>query len=394
MQLRGDVDPVSTVVVDAVRHQIRTGDQPPSAPPSLRNIDVRELVSSATRHGVTPLVVRYLRNRRSGPLPERYAALLDTAVERITKRNLYLTTKLDEIIDTLTSRGIRMLPHKGPVLTQQLYGRTGLREYSDLDILVPNSEVARARELLLEQGFQPYRRYSEKERRAHERSHHHYLLTCSDTGLHVELHWRVSPAVVPTSMSLETVYARSRSVSFSGHEVAFPQTADLLLMLAAHGTNHRWKRLKWLADIAALLETETVNWSTVLDRAEALGWTRMVVVGVVLAHDLLDSPLPPDVRQLRQADGTIDRLVTRVAANLFDEDGESPTDFERLVFKARAQDTLADQLRVAARAIIYPQAFDFESCRVPDSLFWLYYLYRPFRLFGKAARRAVPSRGR
>ena len=48
-----------------------------------------------------------------------------------------------------------MLPLKGPLLAQMLYGSPGLRQSGDLDLLVRRKDFERAQVLLKDLGFQP-----------------------------------------------------------------------------------------------------------------------------------------------------------------------------------------------------------------------------------------------
>ena len=72
------------------------------------------------------------------------------------------------------------------------------------------------------------------------------------TGLRVELHWRLF--LNPHAMDQTSVMAASRVVPFTG--TAGLRTLgeeDLFTYLCMHGALHWWYRLKWLADINALL---------------------------------------------------------------------------------------------------------------------------------------------
>ena len=51
-------------------------------------------------------------------------------------RALWLTLELLNIHRHLQARGLEVLPYKGPVLAEALYGNVALRQFSDLDLLV------------------------------------------------------------------------------------------------------------------------------------------------------------------------------------------------------------------------------------------------------------------
>ena len=51
-------------------------------------------------------------------------------------RALWLTLELLNIHRHLQTRGLEVLPYKGPVLAETLYGNVAMRQFSDLDLLI------------------------------------------------------------------------------------------------------------------------------------------------------------------------------------------------------------------------------------------------------------------
>ncbi len=76
---------------------------------------------------VPPAVMTHLRNE----------FLLNSS------RNMKLTRELLFIIDNFDAKGIPIMPFKGPVLAEQVYGDIALRSFVDLDLLVPEHEYTR-----------------------------------------------------------------------------------------------------------------------------------------------------------------------------------------------------------------------------------------------------------
>ena len=70
-----------------------------------------------------------------------------------SSRNLLLTRELLFIIDNFDAKGIPIMPFKGPVLAEQVYGDIALRSFVDLDLLIPEREYTRAEELLQSLGI-------------------------------------------------------------------------------------------------------------------------------------------------------------------------------------------------------------------------------------------------
>ncbi len=78
-----------------------------------------------------------------------------------------------------------------------------------------------------------------------------------------------------------------------------------MLFLCVHGAKHMWSRLMWLGDVGRLAQAG-VDWTAVMKLASETRCERPVLLGLLLANDLLDAPVPEDI--LERARG--ERVVT------------------------------------------------------------------------------------
>src|SRR6185503_8502263 len=105
-----------------------------------------------------------------------------------THTNLLLTGELIKLLDSLDARGIPVIPLKGPTLAVRAYGDIGLRQFSDLDVLVRQSDVSRIQALLIENGFTPHQRLTSAQDAALQR----FDCSCnfiSKHGVALDVHW-------------------------------------------------------------------------------------------------------------------------------------------------------------------------------------------------------------
>jgi hypothetical protein len=132
---------------------------------------------------------------------------------------------------------------------------------------------------------------------------------------------------------------------------------------------------------------EHTNWRELMERAHALGSDRALALGLLLAHELLEAPLPPAVVQRIRADATQVELVRQVETLLFRDDSPSHDisfwkDFHFHV-KERWQDRLRLRLHYNYRYFrlaVLPNAKDEDLVSLPSYLHFLYYFLRPLRL--------------
>ena len=255
-------------------------------------------------------------------------------------RSLTLTRELSELIEALVARGVDALPYKGPALAVVAYGNPTLRQFVDLDILVPSAQLNEARATCLERGYRDAVVGVDPDARV---SHYQHALVRARDGIQVELHWAFAPRyfrfpLAPASLAREPV-------ALVGGIVNAIAPVDLLVVLSAHGARHAWSRLEWIADLSELLRARPdVAWSAALARADSLGARRMVLVGLALARDLLDAELPPRLAQALDGDASAVRLSRTLGSQLFRDDrASSPITTARLhlAMRERWRDRLA-----------------------------------------------------
>jgi hypothetical protein len=240
-----------------------------------------------------------------------------------------------------------MVPYKGPALAALLYGNVALRQAGDLDIVVRRSEVDRARALLQARGYRPRHALDRGGEAFMLRSRYSEELERPD-GPSVELHWGFTNGDVGLALDLDSLAPRLRAATLGGGGVPVFCPEDLLLLLCIHGGKHRWDRLEWVCGVAELLRAEGagLDWSALLERSAALGVRRMLLLGVLLALDLLEAPVPDAIVRHARSDAAVPRLAREVPALLAleavdgDETGSFATDLFRLQLRERPRDRL------------------------------------------------------
>ena len=121
------------------------------------DLDWAELLVVATDQGVTPLICHRLEVWAGHMLPPLWREQFREEFERNTRRNLFLSAELCRVLAALDTAGVRATPYKGPVLAIQAYAeitRTA-RQFADLDIIVPETQIRAAHRALLSLGFHP-----------------------------------------------------------------------------------------------------------------------------------------------------------------------------------------------------------------------------------------------
>jgi hypothetical protein len=165
---------------------------------------------------------------------------------------------------------------------------------------------------------------------------------------------------------------------------------DLLMFLCAHGAKHGWERLEWICDVAQLVRQQPdLNWESIVTRARARGCERMVLLGLLLARDLLEAPVPEPLLARARADASASALARLVQSRMFTDPTAAEDPWNARVFQLRVLERWRDRVRFILRLTFTPSLGDWELVRLPAALSFLYYLIRPVRLAVKYGRLAL-----
>jgi hypothetical protein len=155
---------------------------------------------------------------------------------------------------------------------------------------------------------------------------------------------------------------------------------DTLVRLCVHGAKHFWERLGWVLDIAKLATAREVDWALLAQIAAKMKSTRVLLLGLYLAHDLFDAPLPGHVLEEISRDHTVQALAQKVYEQYAGIADPSSGVLPRAVFRVRLRDGIGQGLRHTLRLAMSPTESDRETVRLPRWLAPLYMLVRPWRL--------------
>ncbi len=342
------------------------------------------MLDTAGPHGILPLLNHHLRTIANGDVPASVRAELGRRAEADAQRNLRLAGELLRLLDHFAERGITTVPHKGPLLAAMCYGDLALRPFRDLDFLVRPSDRTLACHVLAAAGYRPPLRRTAHQEAAFRASTREAAFWRNDDI--VELHWAFALPECPSPLRPDEVWMRLQAVHLGGRVVHTLGSEDLLLYLCAHGAKHGWARLEWICDVAQLARSESgLEWDAITARAYARGCERMVLLGLLLARDLLEAPVPEPLLARARADATVRSLARLVQSRLFtDTTAEDP--WNARVFQLRVLERWRDRVRFILRLTFTPSLGDWELVRLPAVLSFLYYLIRPVRLAVKFGR--------
>ncbi|MHB8066271.1 MAG: nucleotidyltransferase domain-containing protein [Desulfobaccales bacterium] len=346
------------------------------------------------RHRVAPLVYTNLSRYAGKTVPSAIMGALRSRFEGNARRGLANAAESVRLCKLFQENAISVLPLKGSVLALQVYGNLALRHAGDIDLLVESNQLELAH-LLLQTS---YRRIgtdfwlTPSKRQRFLRLFHHFEYADDRSNLRLELHWRPIYHQPAHAMKLTRLRSQASTVAVAGYSLPAMSLPDNFLYLCAHGAVHSWYRLFWLVDLAEIMRrTPGIDWQHLMTLARKAGMMRPLAQGVILAHELLDVPLPEVIRTYALQDRMVS-CSTQIAHRfiLCSQPEKPPISLllDRYICNLRCANSFKEKLKTFQEICL---GQDWRGLSLPDSLFFLYYFLR-FPLWLQRRRRGSRKR--
>lgn len=233
----------------------------------LKVTDWDYFTSLAIEKASSPLIIRKIPLlKNANTIPESVLSKLKQASLKTLSRNMVLTEHFRQIVKAFSAINIPLIALKGSFLSDWLYQDIGLRQFSDLDLLVPENDGLRAVEELRSLGYS-----GETNNPLHlsELTQNHlgivHYSPMHKNGVSVEIHIRITGKNETYKVDLEGM--RKRAMPLQLHDVsAFGFSPnDLLMHLCLHLDKHfvvGHVQFTCFYDLTNLLnhKTDEINW--------------------------------------------------------------------------------------------------------------------------------------
>jgi len=257
------------------------------------NMRDRPFLDMLNKHKIIPQVALVLKSsgEQSGishPLIRDYYYLNSV-------RNVRMALSVVRITKVLTERGIMVIPFKGVVLSQVLYGDVAKRQCVDADFMVKRKDARKATQELQELGFEPLAHLSPSQYRAVWRFANTLTFQNKSTRELVDLHWGIDDFTFHTFKESE-VFTTAQAMELEGEEIKTLHPRILLYFLCHHGFRHNWAELNLSMDIAAYIKKfSDSDWNSILDDFNQRGALPLLLSSLFLVNRLFRIALPQAV---------------------------------------------------------------------------------------------------
>ena len=352
---------------------------------NLENINWEMFIELLRKHR---LVSHIIKNKFTKEL------LPNTIYDRIkqihvnqSKKTLLFTGELFKIHEILDKNNISHVFFKGSLLSLELYNDIGFRNFKDIDLLVDKKNIEKTVTLIkgLNYSFiEPRINLSEKQKIVNYSISHHYHLRHNVNPIDIELHWNLTNPKSYFSVASNEVIKNKIELNFQDRLLPYISSSENIVFLAAHGAIHQSYRLFWLKDFSELLlKTSSEEINNAWELAKKLKLSKSFTQACILSQLIYKTDLPAFVKFNNNIKLIKVPLKSIAIIELKQQGflGKFKYVFYRLSLKPniRYYFDLIYRLRT--------HFSDWESLKLPNKLFFLYYLLRPLLLIYKSFKK-------
>ena len=254
-----------------------------------------------------------------GEIPE--PVLTRLAEERRTTgfRNLRIYGEFERVARALHERGVPVIPLKGLHLADLVFRDISLRPMSDLDILVPRTQLEQAAEVLHSLGYGFEQDVSDAAGAMLDTTKCNLGLAHPGVGTWLELHWSVSEPSDRYAALVEDAWRNAVPARFGNTDSMVMSPEFLLLHVCLHlACGHVFLfSLHGLCDIAEIARVyPSLDWRIVAKYGARYGQGRGVAAALRLARDHLGAAIPDEALTSLGADTSDPEMLAAAMEHL------------------------------------------------------------------------------
>ena len=320
-------------------------------------LDWETVLQRAWWHRIRPLTYFHLRAQPVGAVPENVLAELAERASEFAERNRRLTRVLEEVSTLFAHASLRGLVFKGPTLTEDAYGSLDLRECGDLDLLVSHEDLPAVAEMLSSHGFKSQWERDDTNRQA-------FACEFERSDALLDVHWNLAPEWLNYRVDFDRLWESGIPLSADSRMLRKMRPEDAIVVLCIHGTKHWWERLRWICDVAEVVNRGLVtDWDDVKAAAIQARCLRSVSLGLWLASDLLSANVPAETMRRLECTPGVKRLGAQVRTWLAhaERGREMSTLRERFLFRMRVCESMRDRLSQTVQYLVSRPSSQHES---------------------------------
>jgi len=261
--------------------------------------DWNHVVKAATQNGLAPLVYSTISklNDKSN-IPEFAINTFQKYYYKTLSKNTVLYDSFKTITTIWNNSNIESVALKGIYLAESVYKDIGLRQLSDIDLLVPYDKDDRCAQLLIEIGYSYESLYKSEFIKSTKQDKHMAMLIKNGVG--IEIHRFLNYADTKFNIPIADYWKNTQKVTIADSSVLKFNPNYLLLSICIHLDEHIIDgKMHFIAyiDILWIIEKfkEEINWISFTEMCKRYNCISNVYSHIYLCNKYLKAPFPEHI---------------------------------------------------------------------------------------------------
>ena len=340
--------------------------------------DATELINFSAKMYNLPLVVKHLNSLRPGWCDPNLVNSVETSFSVASVLSRSEQKAFHKICIEPIQTNYAYI--KGFALSQQFYKRPYLRFARDIDVLVSPNALNDVVRLALSNGYRILNitspnHFLDKEQDIRAALRYQKVINLiSPKGQHIEVHSKVDKS--QGIFDEQQMLVDSRTIIFEGTEIRTLQPIDHFIYVAYHCARHNWSKLHWLVDLDAMVRSQIVPESQLIERASDMGLRGLIeeTLGFIALSENAEVACEGD----KGAQILAQTMNVLTRGEQFVLDLEKTQTSMALPFPEFYSARLRHKIHIK-RLInrMSPQFSDYSTYPLPDSWQWIYHILGP-----------------
>ena len=359
-------------IIDCLRSYPKTNEIPTDIY-SKYNLDWEKVTRLAIKHKVIPQTYPILKlTNAPNTIIDKIKKYLVTYNKEVT----LIENELFKITDILNNKSIEHIVIKGYELAKNYYKQINEREFSDIDLLIKKENLASINNILLKLGYNPKKKLTKKQHISELKSQYSVTYINKKTNLEIDLHWHVA--------QIQFRYKFNQTILFNSYqkkEINNLSPENNLLFLSIHGAKENWDQLKLLLDLKMIISNQNLDWDYIIRTANEFHMKQILLISLLSCKTILKVKLPDNIQKLIN-NNIIRSQVSIITDNI--SNNVELNEWEAFCFQLKIRDKIINKIKFIYYNLSIPHEEDWEIIKIPDSLFFLYYIFKPLKTIYKA----------
>jgi len=321
---------------------------------------------------IYPLFYEFLKDKDF--VPVKVKELLKFLCKKNRERVECLKDETIFVLKKLKQKGIKAIPLRGFLLSEEVYEKVYLRVFSDIDLFVMRKDLEKAIETLKDSGFSFNIDPQEERflRNFHFKFYNEYKLY--KKNFLVEIHFDLLPHRFKYTGNFEN-FIEVEKVKIDGLEIYKFSREWEVIMVAVHAFLHRFSLLKFILDIHCILSKFHVDYNKVFELSKRFRILKMVKLSLTLSSILFHTKIPGFLK--------FNRIPDFLRDFMFKED--DPSALKKDLLSILFIDSFPQKIHYLS-SLLNPDKRIYRILPLPR---FLYFFYYPLRVLFILKRRLI-----